>query len=167
MCWNFSYRSNPGLEALSKVCVQTPNLLENQWITCIPKNPSNLIRIFLVFALIVAIQMTEFVNGMGLCFGGYPACCQGGKNTCGPFCASCSRVGEFLMNMMMFDPRGFGRGTPNVFRLINPDPHAFPEKDPFPAKPFPTNPWSVGQANIVLLIQLQAAAGVRYVRQLE
>ena len=26
------------------------------------------------------------------------------------------RVGEFLMNMMMFDPMGFGRGTPNVFR---------------------------------------------------
>ena len=26
------------------------------------------------------------------------------------------RVGEFLMNMMMFDPRGFGKGTPNVFR---------------------------------------------------
>jgi len=118
---------------------------------CTDAQPPSLLKIFkipatkmlstkIVFALIVAIQMTEFVNGMGLCFGGYPACCQGGKNTCGPFCASCSRVGEFLMNMMMFDPRGFGRGTPNVFRLINPDPHAFPEKDPFPAKPFPTNP---------------------------
>ena len=30
------------------------------------------------------------------------------------------RVGEFLMNMMMFDPMGFGRGTPNVFRYIGP-----------------------------------------------
>ena len=29
------------------------------------------------------------------------------------------RVGEFLMNMMMFDPMGFGRGTPNVFRYID------------------------------------------------
>ena len=28
----------------------------------------------------------------------------------------CCRVGEFLMHMMMFDPMGFGRGTPNVFR---------------------------------------------------
>jgi len=93
----------------------------------------------IVIALIVAMQLAVMVDSMGLCFGGYPACCQGGKNTCGPFCASCSRVGEFLMNMMMFDPRGFGKGTPNVFRLINPDPHAFPEKNPFPAKPFPTN----------------------------
>ena len=30
------------------------------------------------------------------------------------------RVGEFLMNMMMFDPMGFGRGTPNVFRYNRP-----------------------------------------------
>lgn len=29
------------------------------------------------------------------------------------------RVGEFLMNMMMFDPMGFGRGTPNVFRYVD------------------------------------------------
>ena len=44
-----------------------------------------------VFLLVVAIQLATLVDGMGLCFGGYPACCQGGKNTCGPFCASCSR----------------------------------------------------------------------------
>merc|ERR1711936_1422022 len=71
----------------------------------------------LVLLLVVAIQLASLVDGMGLCFGGYPACCQGGKNTCGPFCASCSRVGEFLMHMMMFDMRGFGKGTPAVFRL--------------------------------------------------
>jgi len=72
---------------------------------------------------------------MGICFGGYPACCSGGKNTCGPFCASCRRVPEFLRNMMMFDMLGFGKGSPEVFRIINPDPHAFPDKDPFPAQP--------------------------------
>merc|ERR1712203_1013096 len=94
--------------------------------------PHAMLSTKLVFLLIVAVQLASLVDGMGLCFGGYPACCQGGKNTCGPFCASCSRVGEFMMHMMMFDPMGFGRGTPNVFRLINPDPHAFPDKDPFP-----------------------------------
>merc|ERR1712203_871441 len=82
----------------------------------------------LVFLLVVAIQLASLVDGMGLCFGGYPACCQGGQNTCGPFCASCSRVGEFLRHMMMFDMRGFGKGTPAAFRLINPDPHAFPKR---------------------------------------
>ena len=52
-----------------------------------------LLKIFFVavIALIVAVQFASLVDGMGLCFGGYPACCQGGKNTCGPFCASCSR----------------------------------------------------------------------------
>merc|ERR1712045_53361 len=100
--------------------------------------PHAMLSTKLVFLLVVAVQLASLVDGMGLCFGGYPACCQGGKNTCGPFCASCSRVGEFLMHMMMFDPMGFGRGTPNVFRLINPDPHAFPDKDPFPGQPFPT-----------------------------
>merc|ERR1712066_838880 len=97
--------------------------------------PPKMMSTKIVIALIVAVQFASLVDGMGLCFGGYPACCQGGKNTCGPFCASCSRVGEFLMHMMMFDPMGFGRGTPNVFRLINPDPHAFPDKDPFPGRP--------------------------------
>jgi len=95
----------------------------------------------LVVALVVAIQLAcllDQAEGMGLCFGGgYPACCSGGKNTCGPFCASCSRVGEFLRHMMMFDMMGFGKGTPAVFSLINPDPHAFPDKRPFPAQPFP------------------------------
>ena len=47
--------------------------------------------LFSVIALIVAVQFAVVVDSMGLCFGGYPACCQGGKNTCGPFCASCSR----------------------------------------------------------------------------
>jgi hypothetical protein len=74
---------------------------------------------------------------MGLCFGGYPACCNNQKNTCGPFCASCRRVPEFLRNMNMFNMLGFGKGTPNVFRIINPDPHAFPEKTPFPGQPEP------------------------------
>merc|ERR1711944_266546 len=96
----------------------------------------------LVLLLVVAIQLASMVDGMGLCFGGYPACYQGGQNTCGPFCASCSRVGEFLRHMMMFDMRGFGKGTPAVFRLINPDPNAFPDKDPFPAPPAH---WVVGR----------------------
>merc|ERR1719266_3032718 len=101
--------------------------------------PHAMLSTKLVFLLVVAVQLASLVDGMGLCFGGYPACCQGGKNTCGPFCASCSRVGEFLRHMMMFDMRGFGKGTPAVFRLINPDPNAFPNKDPFPAQPVPTN----------------------------
>ena len=60
-------------------------------------------------------------NAMGICFGGgYPQCCAYGKNDCGPLCASCSRVGEFLSNMRMFMG---SMGTPSVFRIINPDPH--------------------------------------------
>jgi len=105
--------------------------------------PTKMLSTKLVVALVVAIQLAcllDQAEGMGLCFGGgYPACCSGGKNTCGPFCASCSRVGEFLRHMMMFDMMGFGKGTPGVFRLINPDPHSQPGKVPFPAKPFPTN----------------------------
>jgi len=93
----------------------------------------------LAVALIVALQLASYyeVEGMGLCFGGYPACCSGGKNICGPFCASCKRVPEFLRNMMMFDMMGFGMGTPAIFRIINPDPHAFPGRRPFPAQPVP------------------------------
>jgi len=92
-----------------------------------------------VSVCLVVVLMPAPTQGMGLCFGGYPACCQGGKNTCGPFCASCSRVTEFLRNMGMFDMMFFGMGTPSVFRIINPDPHSQPGKVPFPAKPFPTN----------------------------
>merc|ERR1712212_1068155 len=90
--------------------------------------------ILLTLALYL-VYLTDETEGMGICFGGYPACCSGGKNTCGPFCASCRRVPEFLRNMMMFDMLGFGKGSPEVFRIINPDPHAFPDKDPFPAQP--------------------------------
>merc|ERR1711890_28119 len=92
--------------------------------------------------LLVSIQLALYVDqaeGMGICFGGgYPACCQG-KNTCGPLCASCSRVSEFLRMMMMFG--GIGPGTPDVFRTINPDPHKDAGQDavPFPAAPFPVN----------------------------
>merc|ERR1711922_90988 len=71
--------------------------------------------ILLTLALYL-VYLSDETEGMGICFGGYPACCSGGKNTCGPFCASCRRV-------------------PEVFRIINPDPHAFPDKDPFPAQP--------------------------------
>jgi hypothetical protein len=39
--------------------------------------------------------------------------------------------------MNMFDMLGFGKGSPNVFRIINPDPHAFPDKSPFPGQPEP------------------------------
>merc|ERR1712080_730994 len=90
--------------------------------------------------LLVSIQLALYVDqaeGMGICFGGgYPACCQG-KNTCGPLCASCSRVSEFLRMMMMFG--GIGPGTPDVFRTINPDPHKDAGQDavPFPSAPFP------------------------------
>jgi len=96
-----------------------------------------------VALLLVSIQLALYVDqaeGMGICFGGgYPACCQGGKNTCGPLCASCSRVSEFLRMMMMFG--GIGPGTPAVFRTINPDPHKDAGQDvvPFPAAPFPVN----------------------------
>jgi len=95
-----------------------------------------------VALLLVSIQLALYVDqaeGMGICFGGgYPACCQG-KNTCGPLCASCSRVSEFLRMMMMFG--GIGPGTPAVFRTINPDPHKDAGQDvvPFPAAPFPVN----------------------------
>ena len=44
----------------------------------------------LLTVAIFLISLTEEAEGMGLCFGGYPACCNG-KNTCGPFCASCRR----------------------------------------------------------------------------
>ena len=57
--------------------------------------------------------------------------------------------------MMMFDMMGFGKGTPGVFRIINPDPHAQPNKVPFPAKPFPTNQRprrSVDSSSLVSLI---------------
>merc|ERR1711936_468763 len=93
----------------------------------------------LAIALILALQLTSYyeVEGMGICFGGYPACCSGGKNVCGPFCASCRRASEFLRHMNMFNMIGFGMGTPAVFRLINPDPHAFPNRSPFPAPPIP------------------------------
>ena len=74
---------------------------------------------FVVLMLVCAIE------GMGICFGGgYPKCCQNGKNNCGPFCASCSRVVEFLKHMNMFDMMGFSMGTPGVFRIINPAGHA-------------------------------------------
>ena len=83
---------------------------------------------FVLLMCIVAIQ------GMGICFGGgYPKCCQNGKNNCGPFCASCSRVMEFLKHMNMFDMMGFSMGTPAVFRIINPGGHAHT------GSPVPTN----------------------------
>ena len=95
----------------------------------------------LVILAFLTVQLATFVSGMGLCFGGYPQCCANGKNTCGPFCASCSRVGEFLRNMNMFAMMGMGMGTPAVFRIINPDPNAIgaARPVPFPAKPLPTN----------------------------
>ena len=95
----------------------------------------------LVILAFLTVQLALFVNGMGLCFGGYPQCCANGKNTCGPLCASCSRVGEFLRNMRMFAMMGMGMGTPAVFRVINPDPHVIGATKgvPFPAKPLPTN----------------------------
>jgi len=93
-----------------------------------------------VALLLVSLQLVLYsspASGMGLCFGGYPACCRGGRNTCGPFCASCGRVGEFLRMMMMFG--GIGPGTPDSFRTINPDPFsgAGRGKVPFPAQPQP------------------------------
>merc|ERR1711887_527855 len=59
--------------------------------------------VFLLTLALYLVYLTDGTEGMGICFGGYPACCSGGKNTCGPFCASCRRVPEFLRNMMMFD----------------------------------------------------------------
>lgn len=88
-----------------------------------------MLRIALVLLLAVAT-----VQSMGLCFGGgYPKCCENGKNHCGPFCASCSRVMEFLRHMNMFDMMGFSMGTPAVFRIINPGGHAHT------GHPVPTN----------------------------
>ena len=46
-----------------------------------------------IMATVIMALYVDQAEGMGICFGGgYPACCQG-KNTCGPLCASCSRVG--------------------------------------------------------------------------
>ena len=85
----------------------------------------------IAFVLLMFVCVTQ---GMGLCFGGgYPKCCQNGKNNCGPFCASCSRVMEFLKHMNMFDMMGFSMGTPAVFRIINPGGHAHT------GAPVPTN----------------------------
>lgn len=98
--------------------------------------------ISVVICTLVTLFMVLEIESMGICFGGYPACCANGKNTCGPFCASCSRVDEFLHNMMMFMMHGMG--TPAVFRIINKDPFVQGPKRPvpFPAQPFPTNnPW--------------------------
>jgi hypothetical protein len=96
-----------------------------------------------IYVSVSLFLLTTLVSGMGICFGGYPACCANGKNTCGPFCASCSRVGEFIRNMGMFAMMGMGMGTPAVFRIINKDPFVTGAgKDrpvPFPANPFPTN----------------------------
>ena len=97
---------------------------------------------FLLFTLVTLVSLAQYASSMGLCFGGgYPKCCQNGKNNCGPFCASCSRVGEFVRNMNMFEMMGMGMGTPSVFRVINNDPfvHGAARPVPFPAKPFPTN----------------------------
>ena len=76
----------------------------------------------LLFAFFALNLMATAVNAMGICFGGYPACCENGKNTCGPFCASCSRVGEFLRNMRMFMTHMMD-DSPSVFRIINPGGH--------------------------------------------
>ena len=91
----------------------------------------------LVIRICLAVLiLVNLVDSMGLCFGGgYPKCCANGKNVCGPFCASCSRVGEFLRNMNMFDMMGFSMGTPAVFRIINNDPALQPSS----GKPLPTN----------------------------
>ena len=79
-----------------------------------------ILRIALVLLMVVGM-----IHGMGICFGGgYPKCCENGKNHCGPFCASCSRVMEFLKHMNMFDMMGFSMGSPGVFRIINPAGHA-------------------------------------------
>ncbi len=96
--------------------------------------------LFLVVSVLLSALVVTSTSGMGLCFGGgYPRCCANGKNACGPLCASCSRVNEYLMNMHMFAMMGMGMGTPDVFRIINGDPFARPNTRPFPAQPFPTN----------------------------
>ena len=93
------------------------------------ENMAALLRTLAVLAMVIVM-----VNGMGLCFGGgYPKCCENGKNSCGPFCASCSRVMEFLRHMNMFDMMGFSMGTPAVFRIINNNGLAKP------GQPVPTN----------------------------
>jgi len=85
--------------------------------------------------VVVLFMFIGTIHGMGLCFGGgYPKCCQNGKNSCGPFCASCSRVMEFLKHMNMFDMMGFSKGTPGVFRIINPGGLGIT-----PGAPVPTN----------------------------
>ena len=90
---------------------------------------ANILKILILFSMVIGA-----IQGMGLCFGGgYPKCCQNGKNNCGPFCASCSRVMEFLKHMNMFDMMGFSMGTPAVFRIINNSGHAHT------AGPIPTN----------------------------
>merc|ERR1712106_964877 len=89
---------------------QSPNMLSTRYVVAT------------LLALQLACLSMDQVEGMGLCFGGYPACCS---------------VGEFLRHMMKFDMRGFGMGTPSVFSIINPDPHSQPNKVPFPAAPFP------------------------------
>ena len=74
-----------------------------------------LLRTLAVLAMVIVM-----VNRMGLCFGGgYPKCCANGRNGCGPFCASCSRVADLLRPKNMFDMMGFSMGTPAVFRIIN------------------------------------------------
>ena len=79
--------------------------------------PAVKLLLFAFFALILAATS---VRAMGICFGGYPACCENGTNTCGPFCASCHRVSEFVKMMRMFRSM---MGSPSVFRIINPHGH--------------------------------------------
>merc|ERR1712226_725554 len=126
------------------VCLQwsTHNASVENNIEICQRIRSNMKLCNLVILAFLTVQLALFVSGMGLCFGGgYPQCCANGKNSCGPLCASCSGVGEFLMNMRMFAMMGMGMGTPGVFRIINPDPHVIGAKRPglFPAKPLPTN----------------------------
>ena len=96
------------------------------------------ISFILALSLVLVLALAlDAADGAGICFGGgYPACCANGKNSCGPFCASCARVGEFLANMNMFSNRGEGSGTPDVFRVINTDPFSAGRKAP---QAFPTN----------------------------
>lgn len=99
-------------------------------------------KLVMMFSLVIfGLIWSPRVRSMGICFGGYPECCADGKNSCGPFCASCSRVGEFVRNMGMFAMMGMGMGTPPVFRVINKDPFVGGsiKNAPFPANPFPTN----------------------------
>ena len=78
---------------------------------------------FLILALVITLNVVALTNGMGLCFGGgYPQCCYDGKNSCGPLCASCSRVGEYLHNMMMFMVHMGHNMNENVFKVTNHNP---------------------------------------------